>query len=93
MMGCKDNCKNHYPDKGHKQHHWAVQGFVKCITCSFTVKTKDLRCKCCNYKFRVSPRQTNSMRYYNTVTRPRILLEKEILDSRRRTETTKKTKL
>ena len=92
-MACKDECKNHYPKKGNKQHNWVREGYVKCVTCSFTVKTNDLRCKCCRYKFRKSVRNSNSLTYYYTITKPRVLLEKEILDSRESNTTRKKTKL
>jgi hypothetical protein len=78
-MGCKDECRFIYKDKSNLRHNWSEKGYVKCITCGFTVKTQDLRCKCCKYRFRKHVRNTNSSIYYQNVTKPRKQLEKELL--------------
>ena len=78
-MGCKDTCKNHYKDKCNIQHGWVNKGYIKCVTCGFTIKTQDLRCRCCGYRFRRSVRNSNSLIYYHRVTKARKLLEQQIL--------------
>ena len=74
------------------QHHWATKGYVKCVTCSFTIKTTDIRCKCCGYRFRKSVRNSNSLTYYYTVSRPNKVLETGFVQTRNRQQQQHKEK-
>ena len=93
MAHCKGTCKKHYKDKCNVQHHWVEKGYVKCVTCSFNIKTDDIRCKCCGYRFRKSVRNSNSLTYYHTISRPHRILENGFIHTRSRQQPKEKKRI
>jgi hypothetical protein len=91
-MVCQDTCKRHYKNKGNI-HHWDDHGYSKCITCKFTVKTTDIRCKCCGYRFRKSVRNSNALTYYYTVIRPQRIIENGSIQIRNRQQQKEKKRI
>lgn len=64
VRSCNGRCFSHYPDRTYVGQFWVEKGYKKCMTCVFHTKTNDIKCKCCNGKFRTTVRQKNHNKKY-----------------------------